>query len=82
MRGSDYTTHLFTSPWFVVVIGFLTVIIKQRAQHFFILCCALSETKGINYKSLKSQCVIPGQEHLPELVIMSDPLNTFDVMEW
>ena len=34
------------------------------------------------YKNLKSQCVIPGQEHLPELAIMSDPLNTFDVMEW
>jgi len=42
----------------------------------------LSETKGINYKSLKSQCVIPGQEHLPELAIMSDPLNTFDIMAW
>ena len=55
---------------------------KQRAQHFFILCCALSETKGINYKNLKSQCVIPDQEHLPELAIMSDPLNTFDAMEW
>ena len=24
--------------------------LKQRAQHFFILCCALSETKGKNYK--------------------------------
>lgn len=44
--------------------------------------CALSETKGINYKNLKSQCVTPGQEHLPELAIMSDPLNTFDVMDW
>ncbi|MDU3885426.1 MAG: acetyl transferase, partial [Streptococcus mitis] len=28
------------------------------------------------------QCVIPGQEHLPELAIMSDPLNTFDIMAW
>ena len=34
------------------------------------------------YKNLKSQCVIPGQEHLPELAIMSDPLNTFDIMAW
>ncbi|HHK6303554.1 TPA: acetyl transferase, partial [Streptococcus pneumoniae] len=25
---------------------------------------------------------IPGQEHLPELAIMSDPLNTFDIMAW
>ena len=33
-------------------------------------------------KNLKSQCVIPGQEHLPELAIMPDPLNTFDVMGW
>ena len=34
------------------------------------------------YKNLKSQCVIPGQEHLPELAIMSDPLNTFDIIAW
>ena len=33
MRGSDYTTHLFTSPWFVVEIGFLTIIIKQNKEH-------------------------------------------------
>ena len=33
MRGSDYTTHLFTSSWFVVVIGFLTIIIKQNKEH-------------------------------------------------
>ena len=33
-------------------------------------------------KNLKSQCVIPGQEHLPELAIMPDPLNTFDIMAW
>lgn len=42
----------------------------------------MNETKGINYKNLKSQCVTPGQEHLSELAIMPDPLNTFDVMGW
>jgi len=28
------------------------------------------------------KCLTPGQEHHPELAIMSDPLNTFDVMDW
>ena len=66
------------------MIGFLTIIIKQNKEHNTFSFCVvpLSETKGINYKSLKSQCVTPGQEHLPELAIMSDPLNTFDIMAW
>ena len=34
------------------------------------------------YKNLKSQCVIPGQEHLQEQAIMSDPLNTLDIIAW
>ena len=29
-----------------------------------------------------SKCLTPGQEHLPELAIMSDPLNNFDVIAW
>ena len=36
----------------------------------------------LHYKNLKSQCVTPGQEHLPELVIMPESLNNFDVMGW
>ena len=28
------------------------------------------------------KCLTPGQEHLSELAIMPDPLNTFDVMDW
>ena len=45
MRGSGYTTHLFTSPWFVVVIGFLTIIIKQNKEHNTFSFCVVPWVK-------------------------------------
>ena len=45
MRGSDYTTHLFTTPWFVVVIGFLAIIIKQNKEHNTFSFCVVPWVK-------------------------------------
>ena len=45
MRGSDYTTHLFTSPWFVEMIGFLTIIIKQNKEHNTFSFCVVPWVK-------------------------------------
>lgn len=34
------------------------------------------------YEHLKNQYVIPNQDHLSEVAVINDPMNTFDVVSW